>query len=283
MKRRYPWWIVGFVLLLWTGDRLGGLALRQLTDRSGFRYARQYRGAAQADVVLAGNSRGLCFYQPEIERLTGQKTYNLSYNGLSGELFEALWRDYLAQYPKPRTLLVEITMCYRSGDALIAGMTPFAKPGSALDALIRQRSPEVWRGARLSALFRHNGEPFQRALYYLNRSDEDWLLDRRISLEMAKRIGSESLVLQADEGGYKAMIAGIREAQSRGIEVRLVIAPYAPGFRVEGLDHLRARVESDIGLKVADYAGALPDMNYFGDYTHLNLAGASVFMSMIFP
>lgn len=206
----------------------------------------------------------------------------MSYNGLSGELFEALLRDYLAQYPAPDVLCVEVTMCYRSSDALIAGMTPFARPGSALDSLIRRRSPEIWRGARLSALFRHNGEPFQRALYYLNRSDEDWLLDRAISPELAERVGAESLDIQIDESGYRAMVAGIRAAQSHGVKVRLMIAPYAPGYRVSGLEVLKARLKADVGVEVEDYSGALNDMRYFGDYNHINLAGAAVFMSMIF-
>ncbi|MFN4079666.1 MAG: hypothetical protein ACK4NS_02100 [Saprospiraceae bacterium] len=283
MKGGHLWWLALFVLILWGGDRLGGLALRKVVERSGFRYARQYRGDARADVVLAGNSRGLGFYQPEIARLTGWTTYNMSYNGLSGELFESLLRDYLDQYPAPDELCVEVTMCYRSSGALVAGMTPFARPGSALDALIRRRSPATWWSARLSALFRHNGEPFQRALYYLNRSDEDWLLDRVISPELAARVSADSLNIRIDESGYRAMVAGIRAAQSREVKVRLIIAPYAPGYRVEGLEALKIRLKADVGIEVEDYAGALDDMRYFGDYNHINLAGAAAFMAMIFP
>ena len=50
-----------FLLLLGTvlaGDRAGGYVLQQQVAQSQFRYARLYGGAAAADILLVGNSRG---------------------------------------------------------------------------------------------------------------------------------------------------------------------------------------------------------------------------------
>jgi len=60
--------------------------LEQMTKRSNFRYSRMYYQNADAEILLLGNSRGLMFYQPEVEKLTNKKSFNFSYNGLIQEV-----------------------------------------------------------------------------------------------------------------------------------------------------------------------------------------------------
>ncbi len=66
-------WIVAFLAILFVGDRLIGWIFQQQITQSQFRYSRMYRGEGQADILIVGNSRGLNFYQPSVEKATGLK------------------------------------------------------------------------------------------------------------------------------------------------------------------------------------------------------------------
>ena len=86
-------WYLAFIALLFVGDRIGGLFLHTRVYDSQFRYTRLYRREV-ADILLLGNSRGLTFYQPYIEEITGLRTCNLSYNGLPMDAAKCLALDY---------------------------------------------------------------------------------------------------------------------------------------------------------------------------------------------
>jgi len=83
-------WIIALLIITFAGDRLGGWILKQQVDKSQFRYSRMYTDRGEADILLVGNSRGLIFYEPHIEEVTGKKTLNLSYNGMSVDLMNQL-------------------------------------------------------------------------------------------------------------------------------------------------------------------------------------------------
>ena len=57
-----------------------------------------YRGDAPSDVLLIGNSRGLIFYQPYLEKRLGIKTFNLSYNGLPANLMDVFNEGFILMY-----------------------------------------------------------------------------------------------------------------------------------------------------------------------------------------
>jgi len=86
-----------------------------------------------------------------------------------------------------------------------------------------------------------------------------------------------------------AMMGGIGEAlsrivtmlRSRGIEVRLVIAPYHHSVNVDLHEILR-----DIRMHVPDapvlnYADAIENYEYFADGVHMNMNGSEVFLQML--
>lgn len=275
-------WYTAFLLLLLLGDRTAGYFLQKQTDGSQFRYSRLYRGDAGANILLLGNSRGLSFFQPHIEQITGKTTFNLSYNGLPMDVAKCLVLDYLDRHNAPEVLLLDITMCDRENEELLAGFLCYSKHAPQLDTLIQRKMPKAWWAGQLSALFRFNNEVFQRALYYRNQSDKDWLLDRNLSPAMAAAVAEHSYPLDI----HPYLIGQLREtvelARARGLRVELVIGPYFPGFEVRNLDVLKSTVESATGLSVRDYRSALSDPAEFGDFMHPNKRGCLRYVEMLF-
>lgn len=274
-------WYLLLLLLLFAGDRLGGFWLAQQAGKSQFRFSRLYRGDAAAAILLLGNSRGLTFYQPYIEEITGKSTCNLSYNGLPIDAAAALTLDYLDRYPAPQKLLIDITTCDRENDALLAGFLCYTGQSPRLDALIHRKQPKVWWGGKVSALFRYNNEIFQRALFYRNKSDKDWLLDRVISDELAGKAGENSYDLELNPYLVQQLQTTVTAARAKGISVELLIGPYFPGFQVKNLDALKAAVEKATGLPVRDYRAALPDPADFGDFMHPNKKGSAAYLDLL--
>ena len=85
---KHIYWILGLMALFFIGDRIGGYVLEQIVLKSKFRYSRLYKGQAKADILLVGNSRGLSFYQPYMEEMTGKSTFNVSYSAMPMTLAE---------------------------------------------------------------------------------------------------------------------------------------------------------------------------------------------------
>jgi len=278
---KHALWFFSFSLFLFSGDRLAGYFLQKQIEKSQFRYSRLYSGEAGADILLLGNSRGLTFYQPYIEEITGKKTCNLSYNGLPMDGAKALTLDYLDRYPAPQKMILDITMCDRENDELLAGFLTYSGKSNHLDTLINNKLPKVWWGGRVSALFRYNNEIFQRALFHRNKTDKDWLLDRAIAPQLAAEVRSNSYDLEI----HPYLIAQLKEivavARVKGVAVELVISPYFPDFQVKNLDSLKNAVEQATGLTVRDYRSALSDPADFGDFMHANKKGSLKYIDLL--
>ncbi|MCB0524686.1 MAG: hypothetical protein H6576_05730 [Lewinellaceae bacterium] len=274
-------WYLLLPLAFFAGDRLGGYLLQKQSERSHFRYSRLYQNKAKADILLLGNSRGLCLYQPYIEEITHKKTCNLSYNGLPMDAAKALVLDYLDRYPEVKTLVIDVTMCDRENDPLLTGFLAYTDKSERLNTLIHNKELKAWWGGQVSHLFRYNNEIFQRALYYRNKSDEDWLLDRVIT--EAQIIDTSKSTYELDVNPYliRQLQETIEASLEKGVQAHLVIAPYLPGFTVENLDNLKKAVEKATGLQVLDYRNSLVDPTFFGDYMHLNKEGSRHFIDML--
>lgn len=269
--------------VLLAGDRVGGYFLQQQVAQSQFRYSRMYHGAAGADILLLGNSRGLTFYQPYIEEKTGLKTFNMSYNGLPMDVAKVLVQDYLERYPAPKQLLIDITSCDRRNDELMAGFLSYSGQSFRLDTLIHNKLEKVWWGGKISALFRYNNEIFQRALSHRNHTDADWLLDRVIAPKLAAEVAQHQYPLEIHPYLLQQLKEICAGAQARGVEVRLVVGPYFPQFaqNVANLDALKRATEAATGLNVTDYSSALSDPTDFGDFMHPNIQGSKNFIDLM--
>jgi len=268
------------ILLLFVGDRIAGHLLQTQMLHSQFRFSKLYQNQAAADILLLGNSRGLTFYQPYIEQITGKTTFNLSYNGLPMDVAKTLVRDYFDQYPAPKTFLIDITICDRENAALLAGFLPYAQQSPRLEALIQQKLPKIYWGGKVSHLFRFNHEVFQRAMFYRRKPDTDWLLDRVIPAALAQDAAHNSYDLELNPYLIQQLHETVATAQAKG-RVVLLIGPYCPGFRVKNLDALKAAVEKATGLLVHDYRSALSDPTDFGDFMHPNKKGSAKYLDML--
>lgn len=275
-------WIIALIAVVFIGDRVGGILLQKLADSSQFRYSRLYGGEAEADVLLVGNSRGLMFYQPYIEDITGQKTLNISYNALSIDLAKNLIADQIKINGAPNTMILDITMCDRENDKLISGFQSYRSHSENLQNLIKERQPKTFYGGVFSHLFRFNSEIFHRALYYKNKTDETWLLDRVINEKMIANLeDADTNNFTIKDYLFENLVETIKLAQTAGVEVKLVINPYYPPYRKQRMINIEKtiqRVEAATNLKVHDYSTAITDMKSFGDYQHLNKYGSRLFI-----
>lgn len=280
---KHAGWFLLVAIVFFAGDRAAGWQLGQWARQSQFRYARLYTGRAGADLLLIGNSRGLGFYQPFISTATGRSNFNLSYNGLSASLAEALTLDYLERYPAPRKVLIDITLCDRPNAELAAGFTTYAPYSKRLDSLIRVENRDAWNGSHFSDLFRYNNEVFQRALFYKNRPDTDWLIDRQIAPALAAATPMDTFPISVQPPLIAHLARLVAGARAAGSEVVLLIGPYYPNMTRDwsNLDALRAAVEKATGLPVHDYRQALTDPTDFGDLMHPNKRGAERWMGML--
>ena len=283
-KKHHLVWIGLFILVLFTGDRTGAFLANQLVKASGFRYARLYNGEANADILLIGNSRGLCFYQPYLEAQIGIHTLNLSYNAMPLDLMEVLVSDYLSRYPTPQSAWIDITIADRVNPSLIQSFTPFMSFSDSLSRLIRQHSYQTSIATDWSHLYRYNSELFHRSLFYLGVSDEDWLLDRGIGADMlAKLTDDYEFYMYYPPEMIEVLGRLVDLLERKGVEVTLLVNPYFPPFRekIRDLDALIEEVEAYTKKEVLDYSRAVQDTSAFGDFQHLNKKGAKRYMDRL--
>jgi hypothetical protein len=276
-------WFLLLGLVVFAGDRLSGYFLRSNLEGSQFRYSRMYTQRAQADVLLIGNSRGLPLFEPAIQQATGKTTFNLSYNGAPTYLLEALTLDYLDLYKAPTTAIIELTSADRPNNSLLAGFGAYLPYSTRIGKLLRGSLPKEYNASHLTHIYRYNSEVFHRTLYYGNKTDQDWLAMHTISETAAKDANAKPYPLEIHPQLVGSVIQTVKALQAKGVQVHLVIAPYAPGYasKVTNLDQLKQMVESATGLTVRDYRSLLTDYRDFSDYMHPNLSGSQKYVAQM--
>jgi len=283
-NRQRFFWLVSFVLLVFIGDRLGGFLLQQVTASSQFRYSRLYQGKAQADILLLGNSRGLGLYQPYVEEFTGKTTFNLSYNGLPADAARVLVQDYLERYQPPELLLIDITLCDRRNPQLLAGFNLYVPYSKRIADVLAEQVPKSYHGGNVSHLYRYNSEIFQRTLFHFSKTDEEWLIDRTITPELADSVQNQAVYdIELHPYLLKNLAELVQIAQESDVQVALVISPYFLPYaeRMQSLLPLKKAVEELTELPVHDYSQALPKTDYFGDYQHVNKKGSRAYLQLL--
>ena len=277
--RRALIWLVALVAIVIAGDHILAGVLRKIVVRSQFRYSRLYRGGNSADVIVLGDSRGLSFYAPAIEELTGLRALNLSYNSMSPRIAEAILLDYVEHNRPPRMVIVEVTSAIVSG-ALTSELRTYASLSPRLAALYAERYPVAAVAGRMFRLFPLNSELFLAVLHYMRQTDQDWIPRETMTSAVRTRPRNRwRLAPFLDNVEALARMVGL--LHQRGIEVRLVIAPYGPSnvpVNVAGFADLIAR---RVQAPVWNYASAVADPVDFADQVHLNERGSRVFLQML--
>jgi hypothetical protein len=278
-------WIIIFPLIFLAGDRVIAFLLDKVVLQSGFRFSILYRGGQQYDMLILGNSRGVnSFYAPAVQEATGRTTLNLSYNGMSADLAEALFMDYLDRNRKPKLLILEISNVAHKSD-LLTELKLYTTHSERLSKLFRKANPEAAFWAEASRVFQFNGEMFLRTLYYLNASDQSWINRYRIGAAMVRSVREG----QQDELGLlpenlDALRHIIETARQKGIAVRLVIGPYLPQYR-RHLSNLSGWVKTvqsvATDVPIWDYSMAVEEAASFADRLHLNYDGSLLLLKRL--
>jgi len=285
------YWILALIVLFFVGDRVGGYLFSKMIDKSGFRYSRMYKGDVECDLLFMGNSRGLDFYQPYIEEVTGKKTFNLSYNALPMNLGKALLKDFLEKNKKPKSFILDVSMTNRIDTTLISGFNVYAPHSKEVSTVLEDCVPKVYYAGKLSHLFQHNGEIFQRAIRYLNNTDEAWLNDRIISDGLIGKVHElhDSIVgpfnedLKVVDFIYDELKETVQVAKDNDIKVKLVINPFFPKYanKMVNYEDFKRKVTQLTGLKVHDYSKAIQDRDAFSDFQHLNRKGSQQYIDIL--
>ncbi len=243
-------------------------------------------GSEDAAVLFVGNSRGLSFFQPYAEEKTGLRTANLSYNGMPIELASTLVQDYFDRHKAPKVMLMDLSLLdsVRMDNKLAYQFNHYTPFSGRLSKLLRERFSNDFYAGKLSHLYRHNSEVFQRTFFYWKKSDKDWLLDRVISPEMKANVGNQALLrFHYDNKMLGHLAKMVKYAQEKGTKVELVVNPYYPDFvpKIVNLDTLVMDVQRTSGVTVRRYTNAVQESAAFGDFQHVNKVGAKLYIDQL--
>jgi hypothetical protein len=272
--KRAAVWLMVLAAAVVAGDHLLALALHQVLVRSQFRYSRLYRGGNDAEILILGDSRGVhSFYAPAFPR----PAFNLSYNSLSPRVAEAVLLDYLDHNRPPKMVVIEPTSVITSG-AVKTELRTYGAFSPRLQALYAEEHPVAARVGRALWLYPLNSSFFMEALHYLRRSDQSWIQHEIIPPALRVK---QDWTLTPMESEVDALARMVAELRRRGIEVRLVFAPYAPVKVPSNAAEFAATIERRTGARVWNYSSALQDLDDFADTVHLNENGSRRLLAML--
>jgi hypothetical protein len=275
--RRALIWFAALIAAIVAGDRVLSWMLNRLLLRSQFRYSRLYSGGINADVLLIGDSRGVhSLYAPAIEEMTGLRTFNLSYNSMSTRIVEAVLLDYLDRNRTPRLVIIEVT-CTTTAGALTSELRTYAATSPRLSRLYAEAYPYAGAAGRAFHLLNLNSAFTLEALHYMRRSDQDWI--NRSTMPVALRQTPGKMWKPPRPENLAALGRIVGELRRRGIEVRLVVAPYHPmplNMNVSAIV-----IANSAGMRVWNYGDAIEDPDDFADTVHLNERGSRALLAMM--
>ena len=166
-------------------DRASGFFLQHLVKESGLRFSKLYQGGQNADVIVLGNSRAVnAFFVPELEKQMDHSVFHLGYNGMSTEICEAIFLDYLDYNETPDLVILEITNLSVSND-LLKTLKLYAGVSDRIRILTERDNPKLNMACSIANLYRYNCELFLRSLYYIGKTDQAWINPGEIDTEFA--------------------------------------------------------------------------------------------------
>ena len=274
-------------------------ALGWLVDQSGFRYAQLYSGNLTHDVVVVGNSRALnTVFVPQLEAQTDLSAINIAYQNLQPAMLRVLTLDYLDHNTPPDFILLEVTAFqeeqvlqrsipdapyeyrYAPGIADYTNFMMYARHSARLRVLVAERAPTHAAACQLMHLYCFNGEMLLRTLYYLPRSDQDWVNTRQITPDVLDSLNYIDRVAIYYDETHDPLIADLADlvetVEGRGVPVRLFMAPYLPDYAalMPQREAWLTQIEAVTGHTVHDYTFALEQPELFADRIHTNDLGA---------
>lgn len=279
--RRVGVWLLALVMITFAGDRMLAAAFRRVVLASELRFSRIYRGGMSNDILVLGNSRGVnAFDAPLLEGLTGLRTFNASYNGMSPILAEAVLADYLERNRPPRLLILEVTNVYGRQEAM-RDLRLYRFASQRIARLDDDFNGRLGAATKVSHLFGLNNELFSRSFYYLGRSDQTWGNRGRITPDLLAATDTMHYVdLELPESNLQALERMVQVAREGGVQVvLLIVSPFLPGYheRIANFDSWLMTLEERLATPVHDYSRTIREPTAFADRLHLNRIGAKLF------
>ncbi len=283
---RNGWTVIAFLAVVLIGDRVGGQLINHLFQSTKFRFSQLYSGELPADLVFIGNSRGVhMFHPPPLEAASGHRVANLSFNGMPAQLMPCLWQDYLDHHETPQKLFVEVSCIGRdSNPSSMERFTVLMSESPSIAEMLAERRQRAYRFCKLSHLYRFNSELTWRSLFFLRRSDQDWIMSGEVAANWQADHPETGLgdFVRSDED-VKAIATLVKVAKESGVDVQLILAPYLPEYyrRLPPNDDWLAWLEDELGQPVVDYSGVISNRESFADPIHLNATGAELFAKFL--
>lgn len=279
-------WSIAVVVSVFCIDRLGAWALTRVLLGTSSRQAELYGGGMKHDILAVGDSRGVNgFYTPKISSETGNSAFNISHNGMTPNIVDALVRDYIQFNAAPKLVVIE-TSCIAGTEIpeSIAIYSPYLQFSSRFRVLFDEKISTKYHRFQVSHLHRMNSELFLRGLTYFKKSDQYWINHRTIDEAAIRRVedgGPVELPLSVE--GAKLIGRLASELEGKGILVKLVMSPYLPEYldRITNLPDWIQKVEKYTGRNVFDYSNLQLTPDGFADSLHLNQTGGEMFLDKL--
>jgi hypothetical protein len=232
---------------------------------------------------VLGNSRAVnAIFVPELEKQIDHSVFHLGYNGMSTEICEAIFLDYLDYNETPDLVILEITNLIASND-LLRSLKLYAGASDRIRILTERDDPKLNTVCSIANLYRYNCELFLRSLYYIGKTDQAWINSGNIDPEFAStyRPGARDQgknIYPVSGNNWEALLRIIEICDGIGADLKLVASPYLPGLRdnLISYDMWRDRFISELPNPdmFHDYTQEIRDFRYFADPLHMNQRGS---------
>jgi hypothetical protein len=273
--------VFGFIFL----DLLISIPLSELSNASLIRYSRLYNERIDADIVFAGNSRGVnSFYAPYFNEVTGLDSINLSYNGISIPLVKVFIDDYLERNDAPKVIFIETT-CLNTSYKALPNFKQYIDNSVSIRNMTKEHFPSIFYSNLISKSFKFNSEYFLRTLYYLQKDDQTWINRYSISLDLyanLEPVDDFYMVQLVDSDSMNILKSMVVDYRNKGITVILVLAPIIDKYRNrENINSYLTDIKVQSDLDVVDLSDALSNIEMFADTVHTNEKGAHIIADIL--
>ena len=277
---------VAFLVVGFVGDRVGGFAMGRLFMSTHFRYSDLYRGDLAADLVFLGNSRGVhMFHRPPLQRVSGQRVANLSFNALPAAMLPVVFEDFLDHQDAPSKIFIEVSCIGRVTEpGSLERFTVLGDRSAGFNEVLAKCSPKSYWASEVSHLYRYNSDLMIRSLFFLRKSDQDWIMESVVAPSWRASLPDEKIRHFArSQDDLESLKRTIALAEKHEVEVTLILAPYLPEYfaMTQSCPEWLGWLEAETGKKVLDYSTFIDDTALFADPIHLNPPGAEALAQLL--
>ena len=280
--------IILFLLTVFIGDRVLAYSARTIVRQSHNQFARMYEGKERADILFFGDSRvDRNISYPKARELTGKTCLNLGLGGNSVLISEALLKDYVERYGNPTMAVIEVSHS-TVNPASLGEMRIFTYCSANIRDIEHRANPTFAAFEDIFTSLRFNDPAFWRLAIEAVEPPANRLLYNKIPDVLVKKWQGPN-VQAGNRAIYRENLEALGRicafADSRGIQLRLIISPAWHDFRraIANFDEWKAALQQAAGQHpIHDYSDvfvAHPD--YFNDEMHLNVAGADALVQKL--